>query len=486
MKPRHSHISLFFCCSPVLTAVLVSFIVGLSSIAPTALAAEYFVSPSGSPSGNGSISNPWDLQTALDHPAAVNPGDTIWLRGGTYTGSFNSSLRGTQTGAITVRNYQDEAVRIDGGVGNPEHILTINGGWANYWGLEVMSSNPVRTTTGSGEVLSGGGINVYRANIKLINLIVHDTAQGIGFWGPALDSEIYGSIIYNNGWNADDRPHGHGIYTQNNDANRPKLIRDNIIFNGYSFGIHAYTEGGSLKGFDVIGNVWFNTGAASAGGGGHKDDCLIGGRQPAERVILRENMGWGHSQNSRNVRLGWSQGVNNVDVAIHDNYFWGLLNVTTNWQSVTLSGNTLGSVNGINQANYPDNTYLQAAPQQNRIFVRRNVYEPKRAHIIVYNWEDLDSVEVDVSSILLVGTEYTVRNAQNFFAAPVLSGTFDGNPLRLPMDGLTPAQPIGDPTAIETSELTGRAFNVFVLIGGQNTLPAAPRHLRLSNWVRPQ
>ena len=27
--------------------------------------------------------SPWDLQTALNHPA-VHPGDTIWMRGGTY------------------------------------------------------------------------------------------------------------------------------------------------------------------------------------------------------------------------------------------------------------------------------------------------------------------------------------------------------------------------------------------------------------------
>lgn len=29
--------------------------------------------------GDGTFDNPWDLQTAMSHPACVKPGDTIWL-----------------------------------------------------------------------------------------------------------------------------------------------------------------------------------------------------------------------------------------------------------------------------------------------------------------------------------------------------------------------------------------------------------------------
>ena len=465
-------------CSILLRCFSLSIFLLVFTSIDSALAAEFFASPDGSSSGDGSIAKPWDLNTALGHPASVQPGDTIWLRGGTYTGSFTSSLLGSSGSPITVRNYEHEAVRIDGGVGNSNAILTINGGWAYYWGFEVMSSNPVRTDTGAGEVLSGVGINVYRPNIKLINLIVHDTAQGIGFWGKVLDSEIYGSLIYNNGWNADDRPHGHGIYTQNDDSSRPKIIRDNIIFNGYSFGIHAYTEGGKLNGFELIGNTWFGTGAASSGTGGHKDDCLIGGSQPAEAIVLRDNMGWAQSQGGRNVRLGWSKSAANVDVSLFNNYFWGALIFNTPWQSIVMTGNTLSSVSGVDANAYPNNTYLNAAPTKNKVFVRRNIYEPDRAHIIVYNWESADTVNVDVSSILTKGAAYEVRNAQNYFSSPVLSGVYNGEALSLPMDGLLPAQPIGDPGAIAPSEYTGKQFNVFVLVGSPNPSPAPPSNLR--------
>ena len=48
-------------------------------------APDFFVSPTGSPSGDGSFTRPWDLATALAGPAEVTPGSTIWLRGGMYT-----------------------------------------------------------------------------------------------------------------------------------------------------------------------------------------------------------------------------------------------------------------------------------------------------------------------------------------------------------------------------------------------------------------
>ncbi|HTY43209.1 MAG TPA: hypothetical protein VMH79_15165, partial [Thermoanaerobaculia bacterium] len=54
------------------------------ALAARGLATDFYVAPNASGSGNGSLANPWKLQTALNQPSAVQPGDTIWLRGGTY------------------------------------------------------------------------------------------------------------------------------------------------------------------------------------------------------------------------------------------------------------------------------------------------------------------------------------------------------------------------------------------------------------------
>ena len=47
---------------------------------------------------------------------------------------------------------------------------------------------------------------------KLINMIIHDTTQGILSSSGANGTEIYGNLIYYNGYSGTDRGHGHGIY----------------------------------------------------------------------------------------------------------------------------------------------------------------------------------------------------------------------------------------------------------------------------------
>src|SRR5438105_9846661 len=72
---------------------------------------QHYVSPAGSPDGDGTLEKPWDLQTALYHPSTVQPGETIWVREGTYgngTTIFYSRLVGTAAAPITVRQYPGE------------------------------------------------------------------------------------------------------------------------------------------------------------------------------------------------------------------------------------------------------------------------------------------------------------------------------------------------------------------------------------------
>ena len=112
-------------------------------------------------------------------------------------------------------------------------------------------------------------------------------------------------------------------------------------------------------------------------------------------------------------------------------------------------------------------TFVTGTLRGTRVFVRPNSWEDGRANIIVYNWDKLDNVTVDVSSVVRVGSSFEVRNAQDFFAAPVLSGVFAGQPLQLPMTNLTVAVPNGPVSPIGplfTPPPTGPTFNVFVLL----------------------
>jgi hypothetical protein len=221
--------------------------------------------------------------------------------------------------------------------------------------------------------------------------------------------------------------------------------------------------------------VWFNNGILPEGENSIKDNCLIGGLQPAARVTLRQNAGWAHSPTERSVRLGYSHS-GNQDVTLFDNYFVGSTVFARPWQTIGMTGNTFYSeVSGnIVPANYPDNTYLTARPSGAKVIVRPNQYEPGRAYIAIYNWDLAASVAVDVSPVLRPGAIFELRNAQDFWGAPVLAGTYTGGPLLVPMQAWPATQPLG--FAVSPTP-TGPEFNVFVLLTTQQPAPENPVYL---------
>jgi hypothetical protein len=119
-----------------------------------------------------------------------------------------------------------------------------------------------------------------------------------------------------------------------------------------------------------------------------------------------------------------------------------------NWKSATgLDGNS---------------TFRRGQPASNWIFVRPNRFELGRANITIYNWTLASSVSVDVSKVLTVGSHFVVRNAQDFFIAPVLSGVYKGGSIAIPMTGLTVAPAYGIVTA--QPKPTGPSFGAFVVL----------------------
>lgn len=83
-------------------------IIAILLFAVTSLAANFYASPTGTGS-TCSLASPCSLQTAFSNEAVMGPGDTLWLRGGTYYGKYLSTLDGG-----TVRSYTGEWAVIDG------------------------------------------------------------------------------------------------------------------------------------------------------------------------------------------------------------------------------------------------------------------------------------------------------------------------------------------------------------------------------------
>ena len=167
------------------------FVVVCLALAVAANGAEFFAAPNGSPAGYGSITTPWNLQTALEQPPEVLPGDIIWLRDGVYrTGDqhtrYSSSLAGAEDLPIIVRQYPGERAVIDG------NLIQQSGGWVHYQGFEIMNTHSNRLTTEAGSFPTAfylpfgeqivdwavSGVDLRVPNVKLINLLIHDSIGG--------------------------------------------------------------------------------------------------------------------------------------------------------------------------------------------------------------------------------------------------------------------------------------------------------------------
>ncbi|HVY45878.1 MAG TPA: MYXO-CTERM sorting domain-containing protein [Minicystis sp.] len=460
---------------------LVAFALAASSLvtANAAGAAEFYVSPSGTSGGDGSQGAPWDLATALAQPAAVQPGDTIWLLGGTYGGTFQSSLRGTADAPIIVRQKPGERATIDGGDSGGNGIFVVYGTYTWFWGFEVTSSDPNRVSSQTGssptDIGRGEGVQIAQVDgagvgVKFINLVVHDTRQGFSFWTEAEDAEINGCIVYYNGWEAPDRGHGHAIYTQNETGT--KTLADDILFDQFGYGIHAYgSDNAHLQGFDVEGVVSFDNGRLGTIDPGYNTNILLGGESGPNgysvlsRIVEKDNATYSSDGASLqgDDELGYAAGCS-TDVTVSGNYFAQATALSLVGCSVaSIANNTfIGGVSGFDMSQYPNNTFSSGPPNATKVFVRPNAYEPGRANVVVYDWAHASSVDVDLGPAnLAVGAPIEIRDAQNFFGDPVVSTTYDGGAVSIPMTGLTKAAPVGTAAPMHTAP----EFGVFVVLG---------------------
>ncbi|MFN2491866.1 MAG: hypothetical protein ABR501_03165 [Pyrinomonadaceae bacterium] len=474
----------------------------------------WYVTPAGNPMGQGTQTSPWNLPTALAHGpqgTEVQPGDTIWLRAGRYVGTFVSTLNGKENAPIIVRSYPGERVIFDKAsvTESKQPALKVKGSWVWFWGIEVMNSNPDRRRnspySGNDEPWRGSGADVYAPNVKFINMIFHDNGHGI--WDKQDMTEIHGCIFFYNGNNKRE----HSLYIGN--ASGTKYITDNILFaqGGYGILAHSNSASSSQKGLHLEGNVVFNNGILT------NDDQKTGNLQvggvrgvSAERIVIKNNYIYNPATNANNknngLRLGYED-TGNRDVKLLDNYIVSKTPLLLWWwQSVDFQGNTIVSQDesvdlklpgNITVSNYrwDFNSYFSERrepvfandagilgfsrwrqttgldshsqaigtlrPRGVQIFVRPNSYEAGRANIVVYNWDSQSDVVVDISSVLTPGTNFEVRDAQNFFGKPVLSDTYKGQPIRLPMRLAQVPLPVGGVERVPAH--TSPEFGVFVL-----------------------
>jgi hypothetical protein len=494
----------------------------------------FYVSPSGSSAGDGSVGSPWDLQTALSQPAAVVPGSTVWLRGGTYVGKFASVLRGTPALPVVVRSYPGEWARIEGfktttlaapigaGAGevltladasgfadgsvavvDGEHIrlgartgnsfvairgwdgtapaahaagalavlggdaLVVGGSDAVYMDFEVLNSDPVRTdpvfNTQDAPRLRGECVWHDGPRTRLVNLVVHDCQDGVFSTIGAVGGEVYGLVIYNNGYLAGGQANGHGMYVANTAGE--KRIVDTIAFNNFNNGFKEVSQTGNAVGLHNEGVVGFNNGAPLAGASTNVEanarmaGLLVGADGGiSDRVTVTNSFFYiptGYIGTP--LRLGYVAANGSINVT--GNYIAGGGTGVDmkNWGRATVTGNTFYANPGTDWAvllqrpagsayvwdggtiydqsrvrncagggrrapfNYngvagpcggsldfdgwraasglDGGTAYRAAPAPTAVFVRPNRYQAGRANVVVANWAGLGAASVDLSGV---------------------------------------------------------------------------------------
>jgi hypothetical protein len=433
--------------------------------------------PTGSRSGDGSRRRPWDLATALAGGVGANkvgPGDTIWVQAGVHRGPFRSTVAGREGAPVVVRAVPGERAVIDGR-GSRSSTLTVRGDFTIVWGLELTNSDTTRTVAIVSHDARPNAVVNNASHTKYINLIIHDAGTAIYAEPAFVDVEIAGCILYNNGWQAPDRGHGHGLYLKS--LTGPLIARDNVIFNQYGYGVHVYSNAstGKLINIRIEGNISFNNGTLSSDR--TAPNILLGGEAYATADVVKDNITYFPAALSgANVRIGYKK-VLNGDVQVEGNLFVGGSPVIDFgfWQAAAVSGNTLiGSASFItrNQSSGPGHIFRgnteERRPTGLRVVTRPNPHEPGRAHVAVFNWDRQSTVELDLTGVLAPGDRYEVWNVQDLFGTAVARGTYDGAPVTVSMLGVAPPAPIG--VRASRAPQTAPEFQAFLV----RRVPAPP------------
>ena len=379
-------------------------------------AAEYWVAPDGKADAAGTKEAPWDIASALGGGHAVRAGDKLWLRGGTYrhpnrkpgSTGYEVRLAGTKEKPVWVLGVPGERVTIDGGLSvvAPSTGLVIRD-------LEILVSENLTQSRVSKETGSSpqdlnrpwGGLNIYSGrDCRYENLIIHDNAQGVSFWRGATDSEIHGCIIYDNGWSAPDRGHGHAVYTQNQDG--VKTISDCIMTGGYGYSMHAYgSKNAWVDNYLLEGNIAYSCGP-----------FLVGGGRPSRGIRVLRNFLF-----DAGMQIGYDA-PENEDCEVRGN--------------VILNGGL--SVNRFKTAVNEDNLVVgRNAPRPKGFLavLRPDKYDADRANLVVYNRDKAAEVSADAGDWLRHGTPYELMDPKDFYGKPVQSGKSQDGKIIVKMTG---------------------------------------------------
>ncbi len=217
------------------TIILIAVLLTALFFAKISLAATYYVSTTGSDSNPGTQAQPWKtIQKAAN---TLQPGDTVYIRAGTYNEKVTPTRSGTSGNYITYRSYSGEAVTIN--AAGRDSGFQVSG--RSY--IQVIDLKVVGDRAGGSGTYAGVWVADNSNNIILDGIEATKNRFGIYLQGestPLSYVTIKNSLLHDNPF--------HGLWVAEK-AYDITVGPNNKMYNNqgeeiYSFGIECGTDYG--------------------------------------------------------------------------------------------------------------------------------------------------------------------------------------------------------------------------------------------------
>ena len=409
--------------------------------------------------------------------------------------------------------------------------LTVNGNFVTLRDFVITFSSPYRSvlwqTVNSDSWEYPTGVTGSGNDMQIINMIIHHTgSSAIHSYSSMERLEAHGNILFGCGFTYTHRGAGFGFYSQNIDGKGYKYIDNNIMMKMYEYGMKVYGEssdnGSLMCNYYIRDNIAFMNGLPNWSIDGSKAVGIeVGGTNlGGENVFIENNSVW-QTINSRGagIQAGYIGPSKNVDVlnntisggypalrvlnmltnsSVYGNFIYSNNNAVSYSKSTNGDGafevwnnntyfqdpNTmLGFANDNgdyystweswknNHRTFDTNSsFSRTIPGSNIINIYPNKYDDDRAHVAIYNYEKLSTVNLDLSDIFEPGDSLVIYDVENILnGKPIIKTIYNGNIISLPVNSTSEinVNP-GYPDEVYHSPID---FGAFIALGYSLNIP---------------